>query len=455
MGNLSDVARDRLGFLQRMARIGDVCGFRLGPFPGIFFNKPEHIQNILVEHTADVDKGVEAIRYALPSIVRHGIVCQEGEMHRRQRKFMAPVFQPRHLASYAGSMVAYGEQLQSTWPDGSVIDINQQMSHLTMNILGKVLFDADVLTEGDELGAAIMAAFEYLSYVTAAFFAPPYNWPTPRNRRMRHALQVLQTNLQRFINERRSTPCERNDFLSLLLQARGEDGAGMADDQLMAECLSIFGAGYETTATALGWTWILLCQHPEIYQRVQQEVDSVLQGRTPTYADLADLPYCLQVLREALRLYPPVYMTCRRALHDIEIDGHRIAKGRIILLSPYTLHRRADYFPIPEQFDPERFTPEQEKRRPRCAYVPFGAGPRICLGMHFALMEAHLLLATIAQRTTFSLVPHQAIDLKIKYSLLLRPTGTVKMVVTKRRVTHEQGLLSLHGARLERPQMED
>lgn len=424
--------QDRLEFLQRMARMGDVCGFRVGPFPGILFNKPEHIQSILVEHTADFDKGVELIDHCLPPVIREGVACREGEQHRRQRKLIAPVFQPRHLVTYADCMAAYGEHLQQTWHDGDVIDINQQMSSLTMRILGKVLFDAEMFTEHDELGAALMVVFDYISHVTSAFFSLPYYWLTPRNLRLRQALQRLRTRLQCFIDERRMHPSAREDFLSLLLHAEDEDGAFMSDNQLMAECLNLFGAGYETTATALSWALTLLCQHPESYQRVQREVDSVLQGRTPTYADLARLPYCLQVLKETLRLYPPIYSTCRRALHDVEIDGYHVPKGCMVFLASYTLHRREEYFPKPEIFDPERFTPEQEKRRPRYAYVPFGAGPRICIGLHFAMLEAHLLLATLAQRTNFALVPHQVIELKQRYSLLLRPAGVVKMVVAKR-----------------------
>src|SRR2546421_2085955 len=169
---------------------------------------------------------------------------------------------------------------------------------------------------------------------------------------MCRAMAVLRSSVQRFIDERRNNPSERNDFLSLLLQARDEDGKPMSDGQVMAECLTLFGAGHETTATALAWSWYRLCQHPEIYQQVQQEVDSVLQGRTPTYADLTHLPYCLQVFKEALRLYPPAYAFSRRALRDVEIDGYRVPKGAVVLLAPYTLHRREEYFPDPEQFDP-------------------------------------------------------------------------------------------------------
>jgi cytochrome P450 len=279
---------------------------------------------------------------------------------------------------------------------------------------------------------AMTVTTEYVAHTTSVLFPPPYNWPLPRNRRTHKAVQVLRDHIQHFIDERRNSPTERNDFLSILLQARDEDGKPMSDEQLMAECLTLFGAGHETTATALSWTWYLLCQHPEIYQKVQLEVDSNLQGRTPTYEDLARLPYCLQVFKEAMRLYPPAYLLSRRALCEVEIDGYQIPKNRVVLYAPYTLHRREEYFPEPEKFDPERFTPEHEKQLPRYAYLPFGAGPRICIGMYFAMMEGHLLLATLAQRVNFSLVPGQTIVPDPIHHLTLRPGGELKVLVKRR-----------------------
>jgi cytochrome P450 len=431
VGNLPDFTKDRLGILQRMAREGDVCGMHFGPFPGILFNKPEHVHNILVEHAYDFDKGI-AIHHTFRPVIGDGIFSSEGDFHRHQRKLMAPPFQPRHIASYAGIMGHYGEQIQQTWTDDAVIDVNRQMTNLTMSIIGKALFDADVFTETDELGAAMTIITEYVAHALSTLLPPPYSWPLPRNLRMHKAIQVVRNRIQRFIDERRNNPTERNDLLSILLQAKDEDGKPMSDEQVMAECATLFGAGHETTATALSWTWYLLCQHPESYQKVQQEVDSVLQGRTPSHDDLARLPYCLQVFKEAMRLYPPAYAFSRRALRDVEIDGYLVPKGRVILLAPYTLHRREEYFPEPEKFDPERFTPEREKRLPRYAYLPFGAGPRICIGMYFAMMEGHLLLATIAQRVSFSLVPGQIIEPDPVHHLTLRPAGAVNVVVKKR-----------------------
>jgi cytochrome P450 len=431
IGNLPDFNKDRLEFLMRLAREGDVTGLRFGPFPGIMFNKPEHVHSILVEHAYDFDKGM-AIHNTFRPAIGDGVFSSEGDFHRRQRKLMSPPFQPRHIASYAEIMGHYGEQIQQTWQDGAIIDINQQMTSVTMSIIGKALFDADVFTATDELGAAMNVVMAYVSHSLSSLFPPPYSWPTPRNRRTHKAGEVLRSYIERFIAERRSNPVERNDFLSILLQAKDEDGNPMSEKQLMAECLTLFGAGHETTATALTWAWYLLCQHPENYQRVQQEVDSVLQGRTPTYQDLARLPYCLQVFKETMRLYPPAYAFSRRALHDVEIDGYLVPKNWVALIAPYTLHRREEYFPKPEKFDPEHFTPEREKQLPKYAYLPFGAGPRICLGLHFAMMEGHLLLATMAQRVSFSLVPGQNIVPDPVHHLALRPVGAVNVVVKRR-----------------------
>ena len=430
-GSLLDYRKDRLGFLRRLAHEGDVCDIHFGPFSSILFNKPEHVQSILVDHAYDFDKGI-AIRTIFRPVLGTGLAASDGDFHRHQRKLMAPPFQPRHIASYADTVGRYAEQIQQTWPSGSRIDINRQMTNLTMSIIVKALFDADVFTETDELSEAMTAVTEYFSHMASTILPLPYHWPLPRNRRTRKAVQVLRNRIGRFIDQRRNSPTERNDFLSILLQVRDEDGQPMSDEQVMAECLNLFIAGHETTAAALSWTWCLLCQHPQSYQKAQQEVDSILQGRTPTSADLARLPYCLQVFKEAMRLYPPAYIMARQALRDVEIDGYHIPKGGIVLLAPYALHRREDSFPEPEKFDPERFTPLREKLLPRYAYLPFGAGPRICLGLYFAMMEGPLVLATIAQRVSFSLIPGQIIEPDPIHYLALRPAHSVNVTVKKR-----------------------
>lgn len=421
------VQKNPLDFLLQVAQRGDVCGFHLGPFPLVLFNKAEHMQSILVEHAYDLSKG----RLIHRAFGGNGLFVSEGEFHWRQRKLMAPVFQPRHIAAYAETIVQYGERLHQEWHDGAVVDLNQHMIAVTMSIIGKVLFDNDIFEKTDELAAAMAMVNEDIVHKATSLFQAPPGWPTPRNLRVRKAVQVVQNHVQRLIDERRTGVMERNDFLSILLHARDEDGKAMSDQQLMDECLTLFGAGHETTAAALSWAWYLLCQHPEVYQKVQQEVDSVLAGRTPTYDDLAHLPYCLQVFKETMRLYPPAPVV-REALHDIEIDGYLVPKGYTIYIMPYILHRKAEYFPDPETFDPERFTPEREKQLPRYAYLPFGAGPRICIGNHFALMEGHLLLATLAGRVTFTLVPGQTIEPDPMHNLTISPGGKMEVIIKRR-----------------------
>lgn len=429
IGSLPALMRkDRLTFFVRVTQHRAVCGLHLGPIPLLLFNRAEHVQSILVEHAYDFGKG-QLIQKAFGG---NGLFVSEGEFHHHQRKLMAPMFQPRHIAVYAETMVHSGERLQQEWQNGAVVDLNSQMIALTMSVIGKALFDADVFNETEELGAAMSSVYEYTVHKLFSPLMLPLVWPTPRNVRFRKAMEVLQVRIQHMIDERRSSSTLRNDFLSVLLQAKDEDGKPMSDDQLMDECLTLFGAGHETTSAALTWTWYLLCQHPHVYQRVQQEVESLLQGRSPTYDDLARLPYCLQVFKETMRLYPSAAGIVREALHDIEIGGYLVPKGSTVIVSPYILHRAPVYFPDPETFDPERFAPEREKQLPRYAYLPFGAGPRICLGNHFALMEGQLLIATLAQRVHFTLVPGQTIEPDPVHNLALRPGGKVEVGVKKR-----------------------
>ncbi|GAC1642798.1 MAG: cytochrome P450 [Ktedonobacteraceae bacterium] len=433
VGSLPEHTRDRLSLYLRVARqCGDVGSFHFGPYRVIFFNTSEYVHSIFVEHAYDFDKGA-AIHNTFRPIIGNGIFTSEGDFHRRQRKLMAPSFQPRHITSYADTMVHYGELIQREWSENETIDVSQEMTNLTMSIIGKVLFDADVFTETDELGAAMTTILAHASHTLSQLFPIPLNWPTKRNKNMRQAIALLRGRIQKLIEERCAETRERNDFLSVLLQSKDEDSHSMSDEQIIDESLTLFGAGHETTATALAWTWYLLASHPDIYKKVQEEVDTVLEGHTPTYADLARLPYCLQVFKETMRLYPPAYAISRAPLHDVNIDGYTVRKGKdIVLVSPYTIHRRPDYFPNPEMFDSERFTPENEKRLPRYAYMPFGAGPRICIGNHFAMMEGHLLLATLAQRVTFELVPDQRIEPDPLKSVTIRPKNGVNMVVHRR-----------------------
>jgi cytochrome P450 len=424
--------KDPLGLLVRLAgEFGDVGQFHYGPARVYLFNSPELVRSVLVEHADAFDKGL-FFHNAFRPVVGNGLVNAEGEFWRGQRKLIAPSFQPRRITVYAETMAAYSEQQQQGWAEGAVIDISQEMTRLTMRIVGKVLFDSEVLTETDELGAANSAALQRVGYALRHFFPIPLSWPTPRNRRTRAALALIHRRVQAMIAERRASTVERDDFLSILLRAQADDGTRMSDAQVRDEAATLFLGGYESTAATLSWTFYQLATHPDIYARVQQEVDSVLQGRTPTDADLPGLPYTLQVFKESMRLYPPGWIINRVALHDVTVAGIPLRKNQPVMMSVYTIHRRPEFYPDPERFDPDRFLPENEKRLPRHAYLPFGAGPRICIGSHFALLEAHLILATLVQRVKFDLVPGQQIVPEPVLTIRQKPGCRV---VVRRRAT--------------------
>jgi len=425
----------RFDLYRRIAReCGDIGLFHLGPYRVIKVVSSELEHSLLVEHAKDFDKG-EIYHKIFRSVGGNGLFINEGEAHRRQRKLISPFFQPRHIVSYAGTMVRYAEEAQQHWRDGEMIDMDREMMTLTMSLVGKVLFNADIFTEADELGAAVWTLAQHILYLFANPFAPPLNWPTARNKKVKHAQEVLDKKMRQMIAEREANPDKGNDILSVLLQARDEMGIGMSSKQLRDECLTFFNAGHDTTATALTWSWYLLASHPEVYHMMQQEIDTVLQDRSPTYADLARLPFTLQVFKESMRLYPPAYLVSRTALHDTELCGYPIRKGDAVIAGIYAMHHRPDYFHDPEAFYPERFAPEQEKQLPRSAYIPFGGGPRICIGNHFALMEGQLLLATLAQRVTFELAPNLSLELDPNKSLTMRTKNTIKMIVHRRSVS--------------------
>ncbi|HEU5383615.1 MAG TPA: cytochrome P450 [Ktedonobacteraceae bacterium] len=435
IGSVIALNKDRLGFLAHMASLGKVSGFHMGPFNVVVFNDPHFIHSFLVDHADDFDKGWSMHR----AFVGNGLFISEGAFHAKQRKIVAPSFQPRQVASYADIMAMYGEKLAESWRDGEQIALGKAMNAVTMSIIGKTLFDEDMFSEADDLGKALLVVFNHAAYMVTSPFSLPGDWPTPRNREKDRAWETIRGRLQVMIDARRAHSVERNDFLSLLMNARDEDGQPMDDVQLMDEASTLFSGGQETVANALVWTWWLLAQHPDIYQAMQEEVDCVLQGHSPTLNDLQQLPLCLQVFKESMRLYPSAPVVIRQALRDCVItsDQNReeqyfLKKGTVAMASIYAIHHLASLYPDPESFDPVRhFAPESEKRLPRYGFVPFGAGPRICIGNHFAMMEGHMLVATLAQRVTLELLPGQNIVPSSK-TLTTRPATEIRMIVHHR-----------------------
>jgi cytochrome P450 len=272
-----------------------------------------------------------------------------------------------------------------------------------------------------------------MEYIVRSLTAPvhlPPSWPLPGNRRAQRAVVRLNQTVYRMIAERRAAPADRGDVLSMLLLARDDDGSGMSDTDIRDEIMTLMIAGHETTANALSWTWLLLAQHPRAAERLGAELDAVLGGRAPTVDDLPRLPCALQCLKEAMRLYPPVHTFGREAERDIAIGPMQLRRGDIVLINVFGMHRRRDYYPDPDAYRPERFTEAAEKERPRGRYLPFGGGPRVCIGNHFALMEAQLLLATMAQRWRFSLV--EPSPPSPEPLITLRPKGGMRMRVRLR-----------------------
>ncbi|HWP28608.1 MAG TPA: cytochrome P450, partial [Chloroflexota bacterium] len=343
-----------------------------------------------------------------------------------------PAFHRQQLAAYSEIMVACTEQLLATWRDGEVRDIHQEMMRLTLQIVARALFGADVADEAAVVDEALRVALErFGTRLSSLAFLLPDTLPTPDNWGFLRAARRLDAIVYRIIAARRASGADRGDLLSILLRARDEaDGGGMTDRQLHDEVMTLLLAGHETTAIALSWTWYLLSQHPAVEARLLAELQAVLGGRAPTAEDLPRLPYTEWVLWEALRLYPPAWALAREAVQDCEIGGYPVPAGTIVVMSQWLLHRDPRYFDAPERFLPERWADGLAKRLPRYAYFPFGGGPRLCIGAGFASLEAALVLATVLPRFRLTLVPGHPIALWP--SVTLRPRYGIRMVLHRR-----------------------
>jgi cytochrome P450 len=412
------------------ARYGDVSRFRFGLYDEYLLVHPEHVQRVLVGEHRSFTKGralAEAKR-----ILGEGLLTSEGEVHRRQRQLMQPLFIHDRVCAYGEAMVEAGERMAARWRNGQAFDVHAEMSRLTLSIVGRTLFDADVEAEAAEIGRALTESIEMLNRFMLPYSGLLERVPTATARRLRRARARLDATIYALIAERRASGAEGGDLLSLLLHASAEqDGsARMSDEQVRDEAMTIFLAGHETTAVALTWTWYLLAQNSRVEARLHEELAHELGGRSPTVADLPRLPYTERVLAEVIRLYPPAWVIGRRARVDVNLDGYRIPAGSIVILSPFVTHRDARWYPEPLRFDPDRFTPEARARRPRYAYYPFGGGPRVCIGEGFAWMEARLLLATLAQRVRLVLAPGSEVALQPRVTL--RPRGGLSMTATRR-----------------------
>ncbi|MBO0719448.1 MAG: cytochrome P450 [Blastocatellia bacterium] len=433
--NALAMQRDRFGFITRLARdYGELVYFKLGQQPVFLLNHPDHIRDVLVTHNKNFMKG-EGLQRA-KRLLGEGLLTSEGEFHLRQRRLAQPAFHRQQIAGYAATMVDYSARMRDRWRDEETMDILREMTRLTLSIAGKTLFDADVESEADEIGDALNMAMKLFN-ITALSAGLPFvrlleKLPLPAMKRFNKGKERLDATIYRIIGERRRNGGNRSDLLSMLIQARDEegDGTGMTDLQLRDEMMTNFLAGHETTANALTWTWYLISQNPAVEAELHREIDEVLQGRLPSAEDYPKLNYTEMVFAESMRLYPPAWIIGRRAINDYRIDDYFVPARSILLMSQYLMHRNEKYFPEPLKFDPERWRPEAREARPKFSYFPFGGGPRVCIGEHFAWMEGVLVIATIAQRWKLKLVEGHPVELRP--IVTLRPKYGMKMKVERR-----------------------
>lgn len=423
--------RDMLGLLERTAReYGDIAYFKIGTQGVYLLNRPELIRDVLVTHNKKFAKGrgLERARRMLGN----GLLTSEGEFHLRQRRLAQPAFHRQRIAAYAETMVAYAERAHARWHDGETRDVHEEMMRLTLAIVAKTLFDADVEGDADEIGHALSELIDLFDFSMLPFAELLERLPIPPKRRFDRARATLDRIVYRIIEDRRTSSEDRGDLLSMLLMATDTegDGTGMTDEQLRDEAMTIFLAGHETTANALTWTFYLLAEHPEVEAKLHDELDRVLGGRAPTIADLPSLPYTERVLTESMRLYPPAWVLGRRALEDYEVEGYVIPAGSIVVLSQWLMHRDGRYFDEPLAFEPDRWTPEMKAALPRYAYFPFSAGPRNCVGEHFAWMEGELIVASVARLWRMRLAPGQRVALQPQ--ITLRPRYGMRMELARR-----------------------
>lgn len=430
-GHFRKFRSNPIGFLTKLSKLGDITFFRMGNQPAYFINHPDLIRDVLVTNHAKFHKG-RALKRA-KGLLGEGLLTNEGESHLSQRRMIQPAFHRRRIAGYADSMIEYGERMANEWQDGATVDISREMMRLTLQIVGKTLFDANVTDDADEVGAAMTTLVELFDYLVLPFSEILEKLPLPHSRRFKQARKMLDEIIYGYINERRKSGEDKGDLLSMLLAAQDEEsGAKMSDEQVRDECLTLFLAGHETTANALVWTFYQLAQNPEREAKFHAELDEVLGDENLKPADYPRLKYTEAVLAESMRLYPPAWALGRLAIAEHEIGGYKIPKGSLVLASMAVTQRDARFWEKAENFKPERFLRENaiKEASQKFIYFPFGGGIRRCVGEQFAWMEGVLLLAALGRKWKLQLIENQKIELKPV--ITLRPKNGIKMKLQKR-----------------------
>ncbi len=435
VGNLRTFRANPLAFLTNAARqYGDLVYFKVVQQHLYVLSHPDSVREILVTNQGNFVKSRALQRAKV--LLGEGLLTSEGQHHLRQRRLVQPAFHRERLAGYASAMSECAVGARERWQTGASMDVSAEMAQLTLSIVAKTLFSADVESEASEIGSAMTTVVEMFRLLLLPFSEYLEKLPLPHVRRFEKARARLDATIYGLIRERRKSGVDTGDLLSMLLLAQDEEkhSGGMTDEQVRDEALTLFLAGHETGANALTWTWYLLSQHPEVERRLHQEIDAVLGDRPPELADVPQLRYAEMILAEALRLYPPAWAIGRKALEPFTIGGFEIPANSICIVSPYVVQRDARWFPEPEKFDPERWAPDAGESRPKFSYFPFGGGARVCIGERFAWMEGVIVMAAIAQKWRFRLEPGQHVEplplitLRVKNGLrmIAEPRAAVK-----------------------------
>lgn len=441
LGNTLQFQRDPLGFITcGAAQHGDVTRYRLGNITFHQVNHPDGAQRILQENAHNYIKG--DLFDILRQLAGDGLFTSEGDLWLRQRRLMQPAFHRRRIAGFGEIMAGRTLDMLARWRGragrGQPLDVAEELTSLTMAIIAETMFGARLDADTHAVGEAITVLLADINFRFQLPFYPSLRWPTLRNRRTRAAMRTVDDVVLDIIDQRRRSgeqrdtyprsEAEREDLLGMLMAARDEEtGETMPDKQLRDEVVTIFVAGHETTAVALTWVFYLLAEHPAVESALHAELAQVLDGRAPEVADVPKLRYTRMIVDETLRLYPPAWITNREAVAEDVVCGYRIPAGAAVAVSPYVIHRSPAWWPDPERFDPLRFDPETPHERPRFAYMPFGGGPHQCIGNTFALLEATLILATVAQRYRLRLPAGAAV--RPKPETTLRPAGGLPMLL--------------------------
>ena len=394
-----------------------------------FVSEPALIEEILVKQAANFRK--DKVTRMLSGAIGNGLLVSEGEVWRRQRRLRGPAFHQGELQSYAGVMTDLTRAALAGWRSGETRNVHEDMMALALNVVAKLLFGANLAADAHDIGTTISKLMEDFSNQLGLRALTPFaTFPTPSTFRIKRGIREMDRIIYGIIAARREAADPGRDLLGLLLRARDEDGSRMDDRQLRDEALTLFVAGHETTALALTYAVYLLASHPEEQDLLAAELAQVLGGRDAAFGDVERLKQTEAVLLEAMRLYPPAWSVGRESLVDVDVGGYRLPKGSTFFMSQWVMHRDPNLFEDPERFSPARWAGDAQRRLPRFAYFPFGGGPRICIGNRFAMMEATLIHATLAQRVRFSTTPESRLELLP--TVTLRPRSPVRLQITER-----------------------